>query len=157
MTFRAEVPGELTYRDAVGEMLRAACRHVARARSEGTALEWRVLTAFNEAFNNLAKYGAAAGHELAVEVALRVDAARVVLEITDHGPGFDFAARDTGVPPPPDAMDRGGMGLFIIRRAMSRVSYERGPVNRLTMILDLPCAAPADGIGPDATCEETKC
>lgn len=132
--FTACVPGELGFRDLVGLMVREMCRRVERdARCEG--VEWRVVSAFNEAFNNIVEhaYAAARGD---VEVALTVEHDRLILRLIDQGEGFNFG--DSGAneqPPELDTLSEGGMGLFIIRRAMSEVFYERRQDrNLLTMV-----------------------
>jgi anti-sigma regulatory factor (Ser/Thr protein kinase) len=145
LSFTACVPGELHFRDLVGTMVREVCRRVERdAGCEG--LEWRVLSAFNEAFNNIVEHAYAAGPG-EVEVALRVDLAtdRLVLRMIDHGAGFDFSASGAVEAPPVEALADGGMGLFIIRQSMSEVQYERrADQNHLTMTKRLSeCAAPS--------------
>lgn len=135
MTFTARVPAALAYRPVVSEMVRAVCEMVERTeRCHG--LGWQVVSAFHEAFNNVVQHASGSEHsEVTVEV--RVDAQQLVLELTDQGPGFDLDALDLSEPPKIDTLDRGGMGLFIIRCTMTTVRYERGSTNRLTMIKSL--------------------
>jgi anti-sigma regulatory factor (Ser/Thr protein kinase) len=144
LTFTARVPGELCYRDVVGAIVREVCRHVERVE-RCSGVEWRVVSAFNEAFNNVAEHAYGEGVRGEVVVVVRVEPARLVLELQDRGRGFDFGAvlaRTDGGPPPLDTLDAGGMGLFLIRRAVTEVTYERGVPNRLTMVQDLAeCAA----------------
>lgn len=131
--FSAHCPGELRHRDLVGAMVSAVC-----ARLEGAlgrpGLEWQVLSAFNEAFNNIVRhaYATVRGD---VEVTLQVEDDRVTLRLVDHGEGFDFAhAGAFDAPPEFDRLSEGGMGLFIIRKLMSEVTYERRQGrNHLTM------------------------
>jgi anti-sigma regulatory factor (Ser/Thr protein kinase) len=161
MSFRARVPRELRYRDTVGTMVRAVCRRV-EADSGATDVETRVLSAFNEAFNNVAQHAApadAAGvsGEDALEVDLRVDASALVLEISDAGPGFDFGPSHGAAQPVFETLDDGGMGLFIIRRTMSRVTYQRGAPNRLTMTLDLTHGATPHAPDRGPNDEGTRC
>ena len=127
------VHARLCARDAVAEVLRSVCRLAERDGRE-RELEWRVVTAFNEAFNNVVNYAYAPGQHGDVCIDVTVDAARLVLELRDDGYGFDFEARSRAPLPELDALDAGGMGLFLIRNAMSSVSYERGAPNRLRMI-----------------------
>lgn len=143
LKFTASVPGELRFRDLVGSMVRAVCLRV--ERDAGCAgLEWRLMSAYNEAFNNIVEhaYAVTPGE---VEVVLLVDDdEEVVLRMIDHGAGFDF--EDAGASdqvPALDSLSEGGMGLFIIRNAMSSVTYERRQdKNLLTMTKTLSeCAA----------------
>ncbi len=142
LRFTASVPGELRFRDLVGSMVRAVCLRV--ERDAGCAgLEWRLMSAYNEAFNNIVEhaYAVVPGE---VEVVLLVDDNKVVLRMVDQGDGFNFhdaGASDTV--PELDSLSEGGMGLFIIRNAMSSVTYERRQdKNLLTMTKTLSeCAA----------------
>lgn len=143
LRFTASVPGELRFRDLVGSMVRAVCLRV--ERDAGCAgLEWRLMSAYNEAFNNIVEHAYAVDPG-EVEVVLLVDDEEVVLRMIDQGAGFDFedaGARDEA--PALDSLSEGGMGLFIIRNAMSSVTYERRQdKNLLTMTKTLSeCAAP---------------
>jgi anti-sigma regulatory factor (Ser/Thr protein kinase) len=150
LKFTASVPGELRFRDLVGSMVRAVCLRVERDAG-CSGLEWRLMSAYNEAFNNIVEhaYAVAPGD---VEVVLLVDDEAVVLRMVDQGAGFNFedaGASDTV--PPFDTLSEGGMGLFIIRNAMSSVTYERRQnKNLLTMTKTLSeCAevssAPSHG------------
>ena len=151
MRFTACVPGQLGFRDLVGRMVGEVCRRVERdARCNG--VEWRVMSAFNEAFNNIVEhaYAASPGD---VEVTLMVENDRLVLHLTDRGQGFNFD--DAGAhdqPPEFDTLSEGGMGLFIIRRAMSEVFYERRQDrNLLTMVRSLDGCGEIEG-GSGARC-----
>lgn len=131
--FTACVPGDLRYRDVAGAMVRAACVEVERGRG-CSGLEWRVMSAFNEAFNNVVEhaYAERCGD---VEVSLAIDDDSLVLRLVDEGPGYDFTRSGATIAPEFDTLSEGGMGLFIIRTVMSEVTYERRREhNQLTMI-----------------------
>ena len=151
--FTACVPGELGFRDLVGLMVREVCRRVERdARCEG--VEWRVVSAFNEAFNNIVEhaYAATPGD---VEVALTVEQDRLVLRLVDQGEGFNFDhAGASEQPPELDTLSEGGMGLFIIRKAMTEVTYERRHNrNLLTMTKNLSeCARNSESPHGETRC-----
>ena len=124
-------------------MVRAVCLRVERDAG-CSGLEWRLMSAYNEAFNNIVEhaYAVTPGD---VEVVLLVDDDEVILRLVDQGAGFDFDdAGATDTAPPLESLSEGGMGLFIIRNAMSSVTYERRQdKNLLTMTKTLAeCAAP---------------
>ncbi len=153
LKFSASVPGELRFRDLVGNMVREVCRRVERD-AHVSGLEWRMLSAFNEAFNNIVEhaYADVAGE---VEVLLLIEEERVVLRLTDQGEGFNFdlsGARDT--PPDFETLSEGGMGLFIIRKAMTEVTYERRHNrNLLTMTKNLSeCARNSESPHGETRC-----
>ena len=80
LRFTASVPGELRFRDLVGSMVRAVCLRV--ERDAGCAgLEWRLMSAYNEAFNNIVKHAYAVDPG-EVEVVLLVDDEAPVRQIT---------------------------------------------------------------------------
>ena len=138
---RVAVPARLAYRDAVGALVRSVCadledRGVARP---GTADE--VLSAFNEAFNNLALHGyrdskLPDGCEIEVEL----QPGRMVLRLMDRGKGFDPEKIRAPELADGSEMAEGGYGFFIMRSFMSEVAYQRGgagEVNVLTMVRNL--------------------
>lgn len=133
LLFSARIPGELRHRDMAGAMVSAVCARLEEATGR-LGLEWQMLSAYNEAFNNIVRY-AYASMRGDVEVTLQVDEDLVVLRLVDHGEGFDFSrAGAFEVPPDFERLSEGGMGLFIIRKLMSEVTYERRHGrNHLTM------------------------
>lgn len=157
MMFTASVPGELSYRDLVGAVVRCFSQRIERDRG-CTGLEWRMISAFNEAFNNIVEhaYAAACGE---VEVSLSVEDDRVVLRLTDCGEGFNLDASGASHEPPAfDGLSEGGMGLFIIRQAMSEVTYERRhDRNLLTMTKRLAECARASVAPSAAVSEGSRC
>ncbi|MEZ4405501.1 MAG: ATP-binding protein [Polyangiales bacterium] len=153
LRFTANVPGELRFRDLVGSMLRGACQRVEHEFG-CSGLEWRLMSAFNEAFNNIVEhaYAECSGD---VEVALTVDDERVVLRLADQGDGFNFdMSGASDAPPEFDDLSEGGMGLFIIRQAMSSVTYERRQDrNLLTMTKHIAdCARASEAPRGDTAC-----
>jgi anti-sigma regulatory factor (Ser/Thr protein kinase) len=56
-----------------------------------------------------------------VVVELSVGRAEIELRVTDHGPGFSWPGR-IELPKPED---ENGRGLYLIRRVMDSVKYER--------------------------------
>jgi len=147
------VPCELRYRDAVGVMVQHLCQQLERTHNE-TALVFQVVSAFNEAFNNAVEFAGVPPGD--IEVAIEVQADRLVIEIRDCGKSFDFDAVES-----PDLHDlpETGLGIFIIRSFMSEVRYEpKGSgernVLRMTRLLQprqvSAGAAPEQGTSRDA-------
>ncbi len=128
---RIEVPGALRYRDIALRAVSAACRMVAPP-SRPAALEdlsSKVMSAFGEAFNNIAIHGYRNRQGIVrVEIEPHVD--RIVLRLCDFGVSFDPRT----VPPPPrGALLERGVGTFIINSFMDRVAYRAGRLNVLEM------------------------
>lgn len=80
-----------------------------------------------------------------VQVDCRVEADRLVVEITDEGIAFDMTAADAA-DLSADIMTRrvGGLGIHLVRRLMDAVNYQRdGDRNRLQLALRIrPKAVP---------------
>ena len=89
-----------------------------------------------EVFTNVATHGAARGGRTpSVDVRVSSDGRRVTLVVADDAPAFDPLRL-----PPADTTasleDRsvGGLGVFLVRRMMDEVRYERvGGRNRIVM------------------------
>ena len=155
LRFTASVPGELRFRDLVGAMLRAVCLRIERdAGCDG--LEWRMISAFNEAFNNVVEHAYAMTRG-DIEVSLLVEDDRIELHLADHGDGFDFGGGPAENEPPAfEGLSEGGMGLFIIRSVMSAVVYERrADRNLLIMTKTLSGCTPA--LTAPAHGDQTRC
>ncbi len=112
----------------------------------------QVVSAYNEAFNNLAQY-AYHGHEQDgdVELLMEVTQTHLALVLRDRGESFDL---DAVYPPDLGQLPESGFGIFIMRSWMNEVRYEPkidGETNILRMIKYLhaqphpACSDPAQG------------
>lgn len=88
---------------------------------------------------NIVLHGARPGRTATVGVSLELVEGALTMTVEDDGPQFDPLQL-----PAPDLLasldDRpvGGLGVFLVRRIMDSVSYQRvGPYNRLTMTRSL--------------------
>jgi serine/threonine-protein kinase RsbW len=130
------LPCDLRYRDAVGAMIQQVCQRLEHEGAE-PGLGHQVLSAFNEAFNNLSLHGPESS-PAALEVDLQLTAEQLAIEIRDEGDPFDY----TEVAPPDlDELPESGLGIFIMRSFMSEVHYlpraDGAGKNRLRMVRDL--------------------
>jgi serine/threonine-protein kinase RsbW len=120
LRFRATVAGL----EEAGSALRALldAHHV-----EGTP-RYNVELAFEEVATNIVRYGFPAGD---VEVALGFDNDEIILTFEDDGVPFD--PRGQPAPALPTSIDEaqvGGLGLVLVRKVLTRMSYERTPQHR---------------------------
>ena len=131
------LPCDLRYRDAVGAMIQQVCTRLEHEGAE-PGLGHQVISAFNEAFNNLSLHGEDREHEAAVEVDLQLTAEQLAIEIRDQGEPFNY---NEVAPPDLDELPESGLGIFIMRSFMSEVHYaprsDDSGKNRLRMIRDL--------------------
>jgi anti-sigma regulatory factor (Ser/Thr protein kinase) len=91
--------------------------------------------ALEEIFMNVVMHASRGGSVPQVEVSLTLAGDGVTMAVEDNGPAFDPLSLPT-----PDVAanlgDRpiGGLGVFLVRRLMDAVSYQRvGACNRLSM------------------------
>jgi anti-sigma regulatory factor (Ser/Thr protein kinase) len=127
------VPNHLRYGEAVRAMLDALTKRLER-ETETEGLNAHVISAFNEAFNNVVEHACSETNEETVEIEIELSQHKLKIAITDRGQGF--AINDVAEPDL-EALPEGGLGLMIIRSFMSSVDYEQlGDHNVLTMSKD---------------------
>jgi serine/threonine-protein kinase RsbW len=116
------VPGCLTLPGAAASvpLIRRRIEEVARAMGFREAALRDLLIAVSEAATNAMKHGSPRGEENRIFVTYEPDGDRLIVEVSDEGPGFDPLA----VPVPvAEQMREGGMGVFFIRTLMDEVSF----------------------------------
>lgn len=133
------IPPTLQYRDLALRAVAAACKLVrGNGRRGDTEFDDHVVSAFGEAFNNLALHGFVDRPPTDVRIEIEVGDDWLTIRITDRGASFDFDA----VPSPDlEALPEGGLGVYIIKQFMDQVEYQPGPENVLTMTKRLRFAA----------------
>ncbi len=114
----------------------ALARWIARprpiaAREADGDFEAEVVSAFGEAFNNIAVHGFRDMAPEPVHIEVDWDDEKLVITFVDTGRIFD---PDAVVPPDLDELPEHGMGLFIIRSCMDSVEYRPGPPNVLRLV-----------------------
>ena len=132
---RLKVPCALEYRDVAMRLVSGACALIRSRRSDGAAgkvdrdFDEKVLSGFGEAFSNVVLHGGSPrGDELEIEIEPHAD--HLTIRLKDHGKGFELAS----VPAPDlDQLPESGLGVYIMRSSMDRVSYDPGKPNVLSM------------------------
>jgi serine/threonine-protein kinase RsbW len=134
---RLSVPGTLEYRDIALRVVSDASKLVhsgsglTESRKEAEEFDAQVVSAFGEAFNNIAihGYGGRDGKPGDVDIEIEVAGDRLSIRIKDTGKTFD----PMSIPPPEELPER-GMGIFIIRSFMDEVAYRAGKPNVLEIV-----------------------
>jgi serine/threonine-protein kinase RsbW len=132
---RIEVPCLLKYRDAAGALIAQICGRLEQSGAD-TGLRDQVISAFNEAFNNLAMHS---GRTAPVLIDVEVSEGELAIEMRDRGRPFNY---DEVPPPDLDMLPESGLGLFIMRSFMT-VDYRPGHTgeeNVLRMVRQLRTA-----------------
>jgi serine/threonine-protein kinase RsbW len=117
-----DIPSDVNYIEQVIDLVRAECERMAFTHRQ---LALNVPVALAEALSNAILRGNGDDPAKHVQGRAEVDAERLVVEVADEGPGFDFDAKL--VDPAAGDLDReDGRGLFLMRKLMDRV--ERVPL-----------------------------
>ncbi|WP_421903665.1 ATP-binding protein [Maridesulfovibrio sp.] len=83
--------------------------------------------AVSEAVSNAIRHSHSLG-ESSIALRLISDGKKLIIEVEDSGPGFEFELIQT---PDLDTPQEGGYGLFLIKQVMDSVSYERRQGNNV--------------------------
>ncbi len=137
------VPGVLAYRHLALRVASYACKMMAlevrglppdtnepEIGADADDFEAEVVSAFGEAFNNVALHAYGEGQHGDAIIEIRWTSDVLTMELTDVGRSFD---PDAVAPPELESLPEGGMGLFIMRSFVDDLAYEPGPPNRLRM------------------------
>lgn len=127
-----EIPNDVNYIEKVVEMVRHECELMRFAHRQ---LALNVPVALAEALSNAILRGNGDDPLKHVHVHAEVDTERLIIEIADEGPGFDFDAKV--IEPTEGDLDReDGRGLFLMRKLMDtveRVAVPSGNAVRMTL------------------------
>lgn len=124
---------------SVRQARRAISDFAASCGFAGTLL-WDVESAAGEALANAAEHGDGEASQ-GFDVAATFDGTRLVIEIEDHGAGFDCGAALEGSKAEPSGNHNRGFGIFLMRTLMDEVAYsERGSRIQLVKRIDSPTA-----------------
>jgi serine/threonine-protein kinase RsbW len=127
------VPGAIAYRHLAIRLVTTACKMALGAdpaMPDGD-FEAEVVSAFGEAFNNIAVHSFRGLIPQPVQIEVDWDDEKLVITSVDTGRTFD---PDAVAAPDLDQLNERGMGLFIMRSCMSQVEYRPGPPNVLRMV-----------------------
>jgi serine/threonine-protein kinase RsbW len=143
------VPGAIGYRHLAIRLVSTACKMALEGASgEDDDFENEVVSAFGEAFNNIAVHGYRGLVPGSIQVEVDWDDTRLMITVIDTGRTFDPGAVAL---PNLDELPENGMGLFIMHGCMDEVDYRPGPPNVLRLVKlrarggMLPSAPPDDG------------
>jgi len=131
------VPGTLQYRAVALRVVSAACSLAARDRkpTPDQPFDDELISAFGEAFNNIAIHGyrGVPVREIEVEIEAAEDA--IIIRMADWGRSFDF---DEAPEPELVEPEEGGFGVYIIKAFTDEVSYKPGSPNVMTLTKRMP-------------------
>jgi anti-sigma regulatory factor (Ser/Thr protein kinase) len=133
------VPCQLISRDAISSLVEHICTRLEQ-EGEPEGFRYQVVSAFNEAFNNLARHGGEKLKNKEIMVVVEVNELQIIIELHDSGKGFKFPKQTEDEVPQPGELRESGMGLFIMSSFMSELKYQSNSedgVNILRMVRNL--------------------
>lgn len=109
------MPIRVWYRDYAGQFIRIITEYIG-----GDTFSFHVISAFNEAFNNIIMHSESNQASLVnIKCYHLVSAIKIILEY--EGAPFKSDMNDIKIPDLPES----GMGLYIMKNYMTKVEYER--------------------------------
>lgn len=137
------MPGSLAYRDLVLRVVESGCKLVQPAvgglQDAGHAapddeFEHQVVSAFGEAFNNVAIHGYRDVTPGEVRIEIDPQLGRLTVRIFDWGRVFDPTLRAPRAPP---ELSESKMGLYIIHSFVDELRYQAGAAPDQPNVLEL--------------------
>ena len=89
-----------------------------------------------EACTNAIEHGNRGCPEENVRIVFRCEPGRLVIEIEDHGNGFDFKSYLEHIPDPSDLQHLRGRGIYIMKSMMDALRFEKMPGNGIKVTLE---------------------
>ncbi len=132
---KLQLKGELGHRNVAVRMVSGACklmfRHAPATPEEMEAFQDEIVSAFGEAFNNIALHAYKHRGAMPIRIEIAVGEDDLTIRLEDNGDSYD----PTQVAQPHlDELPESGLGLFIIRSFVDQVQYQPGPPNVLELI-----------------------
>ena len=116
------VPNQTRYLSLVGRIGEDIAREIEKYSGDRELLAYQLNLALTEAVANAIKYGCSENLDETVHISINLEGNSLYIRIYDFGKGFDI----NGVAPPDfDALSECGRGLYLIRKVMDSVRYER--------------------------------
>jgi serine/threonine-protein kinase RsbW len=117
----------IEHRHLAIDLVSVLIQHVERADKQ---FREEMITAFGEAFNNIAIHGYRGRTDGMLDVEVDLSPEQITIRLMDTGIEVDFSHV---APPDLESMPEGGMGVFMIHALVDKVEYHGGKVNVLTL------------------------
>ncbi len=131
--------------DGGQQALLAAVDRFAHEQQLAPSIRFRLGLIIDEVVTNSLSHGACNPCTVPISVTIHNREQDLLIEITDTGPPFNPGTHSLPVTPSPQKIMPGGMGLCLVRKLASSITYTREePYNHLQISLtkqvqDLPC------------------
>jgi serine/threonine-protein kinase RsbW len=132
------LPYDLRFPSDVRFVERAVELVVERCRAAGFAphvLAFNVRVALTEALSNAILYGNREDIAKAVRVTATLNSGALILEVYDHGPGFDLESSTNDPTRLENLLREDGRGLFLMRKLMDKVEQVSNGHNMVRLTL----------------------
>lgn len=127
------IPSEIQYIQSIVALVTLLCRELGYHPRQ---VALNVPVALSEALSNAILRGNRENPDTLVQVKANVSSDRLVIEVTDEGPGFDFEQCMRDPTTPGNITREEGRGLFLMERLMDSIERftDGGNVVRLTLL-----------------------
>lgn len=126
------IPTQTKYINLIGSIGEHIANALENFSGDREALAYQLNLVLTEATANAIKHGNYNDPRDTVKIAIHILDEKLLIQVYDHGQGFDLEKVPT---PDLDRPQEGGMGLFLIKTLMDRVAYKRqGDTNVLEII-----------------------
>jgi serine/threonine-protein kinase RsbW len=119
---------ELKIKNQVGELEHVACfiEEIGEELGLDMELQMNLNLVMEEMVSNIIFYAYPEGTEASIELTAESDGKELTFVLSDQGREFDPTLKeDVDIDTNPAERDLGGMGIFIVRNIMNKVTYQR--------------------------------
>lgn len=127
-TLDLRVPGRTEYLSLVGSIAECVAQRLEDYRGDRETLAFHLNLVVTEAVGNAIRHGLSDHSRSRLRICIEVRGDELIIEVHDHGQGFDLSTLPSMQP---DDLDEGGRGVFVMRSLMDSVSYRRTKVGNV--------------------------
>lgn len=136
-----KIPNQTRYLSLIGRLSEELATHLQNHRVDRDAMADQINVVLTEALVNAIRHANADDPDEVVEIKIAITDDELILQVFDHGKGFDLDSTSHNHPDSEEELTDHGRGLFIMRSLMDSVSYypvERGNVLEMRKTLSAP-------------------
>ncbi len=122
LNLNIEVPSQTRYLSLVGNIAEGLAREADGTEGDPQTLAYRLNLAVTEAVANAIKHCTKLDPSNTVRIRACIDDKGLLIEVFDHGQGFDLKDAQAAEA---DSLQEHGRGLFLIRSVMDSVEYRK--------------------------------
>lgn len=118
-----KIPNQTRYLSLIGKIGEELAIHLLNYSGDKQALAYHINVVLTEALVNAIRHANADNPDEEVEIKIIVTDEELLLQVVDHGKGFDLTSITHSPEVDEDELEDHGRGLYIIRSLMDSVEY----------------------------------